>query len=91
MTVGELLRRMGSAEFEDWKAYSRIEPFGDRRADQRAWLLVAAAGNLMSDPKKGRGVDLQTILPEWRAPETVDAGTRAFAAWLESRAAGKKE
>lgn len=33
-----LLKQMPYAEFVDWLAYSRIEPFGDERSDWRAAL-----------------------------------------------------
>ncbi|MFA7441138.1 MAG: hypothetical protein WCZ66_09225 [Sphingomonadaceae bacterium] len=48
--------------------YSIIEPFGERRADQRAWLNVALHSNINRDPKKGQPVDLSAILPEWTPP-----------------------
>lgn len=77
MTVAELGRRMSASEFAEWIAYSRVEPFGERRADQRAWLAVAAMGNIAG----GAGTDLREVLPEFtppETPETVAARVRAF-------------
>lgn len=68
-TVAQLEREMSSAEFSEWIAYSHLEPFGERRADQRAWLLVAHASNMMRDPQKHDATDLRTILPEWQPPQ----------------------
>lgn len=67
MTVAELGRRMSSREFADWQTYSVIEPFGERRADQRAWLGVAALANANRDPKRP-AIELTKVLPEWKAP-----------------------
>ena len=48
MTVGQLLRTMSSAELTEWRAYARINPFGEWRADYRnaitAQTVAAAAG-----------------------------------------------
>lgn len=77
MTVAELGRRMTASEFAEWIAYSRVEPFGDRRADQRAWLAVAAMGNIAG----GGSTDLREVLPEFTPPATPDevaAQVRAF-------------
>ena len=66
-TVAELDATMSSAEFVLWQKYSLIEPFGDRRADQRAWLQVAALANANRDPKRP-AIELTKVLPEWRPP-----------------------
>lgn len=64
---------MSAREFAEWQAYSLIEPFGERRADQRAWLQVALHSNINRDPKKGKPVDLEMILPDWRPPPEPQA------------------
>ena len=58
---------MSAAEFAEWQAYSMIEPFGSRRADQRAWLGVAALTNIHRS-EKSKPIDLASVLPEWRPP-----------------------
>lgn len=48
MTVAELGRRMSSAEFAEWLAYSELEPFGPLAdAAAAAWFA-----NVNRDPKK---------------------------------------
>lgn len=70
---------MSAAEFAEWQAYSMIEPFGSRRADQRAWMPVAMLANIHRDPKKGKPINLADILPEWQPPADPMEG---WAAWL---------
>ena len=82
---------MGSAEFKSWQVYSRVEPFGERRADQRTWLLVAAASNMMRDPKKGRAIDLADVLPEWRPPVDPMLQAMRFKASIEAEIAQKEK
>lgn len=77
MTVAELGRRMSAAEFAEWQAYSQIEPFGARRADQRAWLGVMALANVHRG-EKAKPIDLLDVLPEWRAPVDENAGWADF-------------
>lgn len=78
---------MGAAEFDEWVAYSRIEPFGDRRADQRAWLGVAALSNVHRGARQP-AIELAQVLPEWRLPEPVaaDGGWGAFLAQMNQLA-----
>jgi len=45
---------MPYAEFLEWIAYSRIEPFGEERADWRAASVVAMLANINRDAKKRR-------------------------------------
>jgi len=72
MTVGELAQRMSCAEFAGWIAYSRVEPFGERRADQRAWLGVAAATALAGETIEKAFEGLAPILPDWAEPREAD-------------------
>jgi len=52
MTKGELDARMSSAEFSEWLAYDRIDPFGEGRADVRIGVLSALIANIHRNPKK---------------------------------------
>jgi len=61
---------MGSGEFQEWVAYSHLEPFGERRADARAWMMVAHMSNMMRK-EETEPVDLQRILPDWTPPKEV--------------------
>lgn len=83
MTVAELGRRMSASEFAEWIAYSRVEPFGERRADQRAWLTVAAMGNIAH----GAGTDLAAVLPEFTPPQSPEEVAEAIHHFFEKLAA----
>ena len=52
MTVGELQTRMTSAEFAEWMAFDRIDPFGEARGDVRSGVLAALIANIHRDRKK---------------------------------------
>lgn len=52
MTVRQLLAQTSSAELTDWKAFSLLEPFGERVADQRHGIAQAVATNLQRDSKR---------------------------------------
>lgn len=46
MTVRELLARLDSAEFVEWQAFERLEPFGAWAEDYRAGLIAATLANI---------------------------------------------
>lgn len=54
VTVGELQRRMSASEFEEWKIFYQLEPFGELRADLRAGTIAAITANAHRDAKKRR-------------------------------------
>jgi hypothetical protein len=41
MSVRRAQREIDSAEFTEWSAFDRIEPFGPERADLRAGIIAA--------------------------------------------------
>jgi len=43
---------ISSAEFAEWQAYYRLEPFGEERADLRTGILAALIANVNRDPKQ---------------------------------------
>jgi len=43
MTRREMLNRLGADELEEWRAFNRISPFGDERADLRMARICQAA------------------------------------------------
>lgn len=43
---------MPQAEFVEWLAYSRIEPFGDERADWRAAMVASVIAEVNRNAKK---------------------------------------
>lgn len=52
MTVRQLLAQTSSQELCEWRAFYRLEPFGDLVADQRHGIGQALAANLQRDPKR---------------------------------------
>lgn len=57
MGVAECQRRIDSAEFVEWLAYSRLEPFGEERDDLRAAMIACTVANSMRSRKRAYKVD----------------------------------
>jgi hypothetical protein len=55
----EELRDMPRAEFVDWLAYDRIEPFGLARADMQAGIIASIIVNAMSKKGKSKPSDFR--------------------------------
>lgn len=87
MTVRQLSDRIEARELDEWKAYFRISPFGEDRADWRLALLSSMFANVH------RGKGAPTFKPrdfvwkrpgppkrmDWRAMRDVFAGIAARA------------
>ena len=58
----ELLARMDSAEFTEWAAFERLEPFGGPASDWRAGLIAATVLNV------NRAENSQPIQPRQLIP-----------------------
>jgi hypothetical protein len=52
MPVAELMERMSAREFDDWRTYAQLEPFGEERADWRMGILASVIANANRDDKK---------------------------------------
>ena len=63
MPVRELLARVDSRELAEWRAYERIEPFGEKRADARAGMVASVMANAW------KGKDQKAFTPEDFMPE----------------------
>ena len=63
MPVRELLARADSRELAEWRAYERIEPFGEKRADYRAGMVASVMANAW------KGKDQKAFTPEDFMPE----------------------
>lgn len=64
MPVGEMLRRMSSAELTRWMAYEQMTgPLGGQRDDQLVALLAAVIAN--ANRAKGRKAKPKDFLPQW--------------------------
>lgn len=48
MSVARTQREINSAEFSEWIAYSRVEPFGEERGDLRAGIVASTIANSAS-------------------------------------------
>jgi hypothetical protein len=46
MSVAEAQRRISSAEFVEWCAYDRIDPYGPERLDYHAGLIASMIANV---------------------------------------------
>jgi hypothetical protein len=55
----EELRDMPRAEFVDWLAYDRIEPFGLARADMQAGIIASVIVNALSKKGKSKPSDFR--------------------------------
>ncbi len=49
--MGELLARVSSKELAEWRAYYRVEPWGEWRADLRNGITASVIANV----NRGRG------------------------------------
>lgn len=85
MTVSELHARMSGAEFDEWRLYAQLEPFGEWRADYRAALVASTVFNM------NRGSDVQArapgdFMPRFDAPPPPppdpDAIRKKLMAWM---------
>ena len=57
---------MSYAEFAEWAAYYKIEPFGGLRDDLHAALVVAMIANVNRDPKKRKKpYSPADFMPDW--------------------------
>lgn len=70
MSVAEAQARIGSAEFAEWMAYYRVEPFGEERADLRNGALISTIAAMFT----GTQVDPADFIltPAETAPEPDD-------------------
>lgn len=92
MTVRELSDRIGARELDEWKAFYRISPFGDERADWRAAQLSCMFANVHRG-KGSRTFKLKDFV--WRRPgppERMDwRQMRAMFAGIAARAGASKK
>lgn len=57
---------MTSGEIDEWMAYCRRRPFGERAAWQRHGELMALIANVNRDPKKGPPFKPEDFIPQWQ-------------------------
>ena len=79
---------MSAREFGEWLQYSEIEPFGELRADQRAWLQVALHSNIHRDPKVS-AINLNEVLPQWRPAPSEEMVARQVQLFFDTKIASE--
>jgi len=96
MSVAQAQREIDSAEFSEWQAYERVEPFGEARADLRSGIVASVMANTWrgKDQKAHKPSDFMPDFdraekePE-QSPEEMFARLSQFAA-VHNTAVGKK-
>lgn len=70
---------MGSDEFGEWIAYSRIDPFGNERLDLHAAMILSMLYNINRGTQKAK--DPSDFMPDFSPP--VPAGEQIIAAFKQ--------
>lgn len=66
----EMLQRMSSRELAEWRAYDRMEPIGEPRADYRMGVLTS----LIANTHRNSETMPEPFSPEdfmWRGPDAL--------------------
>jgi Protein of unknown function (DUF4035) len=67
--VDAMLRGMSWRQFVEWRGYMLLDPFGDRRADWLAAMVMALLANINRDTKRKRQpYTAKDFLPQFGAP-----------------------
>jgi len=76
--VDRMLREISSRDFAEWMAYSRLEPWGERREDLRMGIIAStiANGNRGKNQKPFKPAD---FLPEFEIETEEEAQARMMA------------
>ena len=59
---------MSSAEFAEWQAYDRLEPFGPWRADLNAGIVASTIANV-NRGKNRKAYAPKDFMPDWDPPD----------------------
>lgn len=70
MSIEEMLERLSARELLQWKAYERIEPFGEIRADIRMAIQTAALVNLQRS-RGSRVAKVTDFMPDFAGRYTA--------------------
>lgn len=63
--MAEWQHAMSSHEFTEWIAFSRLQPFGERRADMRMAMMMAQMANIFRDPKSSKEFTAEDFMPDF--------------------------
>jgi hypothetical protein len=84
--VDKMLSEISAEQFQEWKDFSRLEPFGDEREDFRSYSVASAICNSMGAKTKPSEfvVDFEVIALEKEPPlpTTNDIARQMIAAGL---------
>jgi hypothetical protein len=69
-TVAEAQARVSPAEFREWVAFSRSEPFSDQRMEYMLALVACIVAN--ANRGKGRPFKIDEFIPKWGKPQMLD-------------------
>jgi len=74
MSVRQAQEDIDSAEFSEWIAFDKIEPFGEQRADLRAGIVSATMANMWSKGKRLVPADFMPTFDQGHAREQQSIG-----------------
>jgi hypothetical protein len=60
-----MLAEMPASLWWEWIAYSRVEPFGEERADLRAGIIASVIANAHRDRKRGKTFRPSDFMPKF--------------------------
>jgi hypothetical protein len=83
-----MLGEMTSAQFAEWMAYSRIEPWGEERDDLRMGVLASMIANMFRDKSKKPAKPSDFVLNF--EPEDEDAKARRMVEQLRRSLGGRR-
>ena len=83
-----MLGEISSRDFAEWMAYSRLEPWGEERADLRAGIVASTIAN--SNRGKGqKPFKPQQFMPDFE-PETEEQAAARLMARAMAALGGKR-
>jgi len=90
MTVGELFDRMGAREYDQWRDYYAIEPFGQERDNWHMGTLASLYMQAHSKPggKKASANDFMYRTADEARKRSTKAAIDALGAMATKKAAG---
>lgn len=79
--VDRMLSELTAAQLQEWIAYSRVEPFGELRADLRAGIIAATQANCHRS-KRSQAFKPEDFMPEFAQRKPERMSSKAIASTL---------
>ena len=76
--VDDMLAEISSAQFAEWLAYARLEPWGEERADLRAGIVASTIANV-NRGKGQKAYNPQDFMPKFEQETEEEARARLIA------------